>query len=853
MPRYVEKRLGGNDVAVGIAVGALAVGAILLRPLAGRMGDRFGRRVLMIGGATRRRHDWRSRPAWWSRCRISSPRGVVMGLGEAGFFVGGTTMATDLAPVARRGEAVSYWSVAVWGGLALGPVLGEIVLDHSHYDRVWLVAGALALVGRGDRARSPPRPAGAARLCAAALINPAAVKPGVLLALTLLGIVGFSIFLPLYAPEAGVGDVGLLFLLYGVVVLAVRIFGARLPDRLGPLRAGSIAMGATTLGLVVVAAWQTTAGLVVGAVVIAVGSSFLYPVVAAARVAGRAGRASGVRWWARSARSSTSRAAPPAWCWAGSPPCRAIRGAFAAGAVLAFIGLLLLRMGFGRASGPAAGVAVEPAVPTTDSVATARSSPTRCRDPPARDDRRAAAMTALLVTNDFPPKIGGIQSYLYELWRRLPPGDATVFTTPLPRRPRSGTPPQPFRVVRAAERQFFPTPGLARRIDALAREVGADLILLDPWLPLGRLGPRLRSAPYGVIVHGAEVTVPGRLPGTRQLGGRVLRGAAVVIVAAGHYPAREAARAAGGALPGVIVPPGSTSIASAPSTPPTVPRPGGRSGSIPTDRWCSASAGSCPARVSTCSSTPSPGSPTCSSRSRAPGATARRLEARVRGGGLGSRARFLGRVPDDDSFPRLYAAADVFAVPCRDRWAGPRGRGIRDRVPRSGRRRVCPRWPAAAAGSHEAVVDGETGFVVDGRAADVQGALAAILDDDALPARMGARGAGAGRRRVLLRTPRRPARADRRRRPRRHRPAGVNAGTLARVTEPDRARAARSPDRDLRLGRERALRGHCDPGRARSRRGDRRRHRCRAGPVPRSRSGTFVYAFAVGLARSAPR
>ena len=72
-----------------------------------------------------------------------------------------------------------------------------------------------------------------------------------------------------------------------------------------------------------------------------------------------------------------------------------------------------------------------------------------------------------------------------------------------------------FRVVRAKESQFFPTRSLAHRIDALAREVGADVIFLDPWLPLGQLGPRLRAAPYVVVVHGAEVTVPGRLPGSR--------------------------------------------------------------------------------------------------------------------------------------------------------------------------------------------------------------------------------------------------------------------------------------------------------------------------------------------------
>ena len=161
---------------------------------------------------------------------------VLMGLGEACFFVGATTMATDLAPEERRGEAVSYWSVALWGGLAFGPVLGELLLDGSNYDLVWYVAG-------GARARSPPRCAFATTETHAAAstrngarsIAPEAIRPGIILAATLIGITGFSIFLPLYAPEVGVDDVGLLFLVYGVVVLSVRIFGARLPDRLGPI------------------------------------------------------------------------------------------------------------------------------------------------------------------------------------------------------------------------------------------------------------------------------------------------------------------------------------------------------------------------------------------------------------------------------------------------------------------------------------------------------------------------------------------------------------------------------------------------------------------------------------------
>src|SRR6266542_6467070 len=115
-------------------------------------------------------------------------------------------------------------------------------------------------------------------------------------------------------------------------------------------------------------------------------------------------------------------------------------------------------------------------------------------------------MPSLLVTNDFPPKVGGIQSYLWELWRHLPPGDVTVLTTPY-RGAAEFDRAQPFRVVRDQNQVLLPTPALAGRIDALAREVGAGLIFLDPALPLGALGLRLRAAPYITVLHGAEVTV----------------------------------------------------------------------------------------------------------------------------------------------------------------------------------------------------------------------------------------------------------------------------------------------------------------------------------------------------------
>jgi len=104
-------------------------------------------------------------------------------------------------------------------------------------------------------------------------------------------------------------------------------------------------------------------------------------------------------------------------------------------------------------------------------------------------------MSSLLVTNDFPPKTGGIQSYLYELWRRLPPDETTVLTTSFEGASAFDAA-QTFRIERARQRVFLPTPALGRHVDALAREVDATVIFIDPMLPLGFMAPRLRSAPW---------------------------------------------------------------------------------------------------------------------------------------------------------------------------------------------------------------------------------------------------------------------------------------------------------------------------------------------------------------------
>lgn len=346
-------------------------------------------------------------------------------------------------------------------------------------------------------------------------------------------------------------------------------------------------------------------------------------------------------------------------------------------------------------------------------------------------------MTHLLVTNDFPPKVGGIQSYLWELWRRLPPDDVVVLTTPyqgaaeFDRR-------QPFRVVRTRERLLLPTPGLRRRIERLAEEVSASFVVLDPALPLGALGPHL-SLPYAVMVHGAEITVPGRTPGLRALLSRVLTGARLVI-ANSDYPAQEACHIARRDLPVITVYPGIDGDRFRPLD--AEERADARRRfDLPLDARVVLGISRLVRRkgfdvLLEASARLAPRRPDLAVVIGGDGRDRARLERLA--ASCGAPARFLGRVPDAD-LQGLFGAADIFAMLCRNRWAGMEQEGFGIVFVEAAAAGI-PQIAGASGGAAEAVADRGTGLVVyrPDDVGEVATALATLLDDEELRVRYGA-------------------------------------------------------------------------------------------------------------------
>ncbi|MBA3509682.1 MAG: glycosyltransferase family 4 protein [Thermoleophilaceae bacterium] len=346
-------------------------------------------------------------------------------------------------------------------------------------------------------------------------------------------------------------------------------------------------------------------------------------------------------------------------------------------------------------------------------------------------------MRHLLVTNDFPPKVGGIQSYLWELWRRLPSDQVTVLTTPYEGSPAFDAA-QDYRIERVNRSILLPTAELRRRVCTLADEVGAGLVVLDPALPIGMLGPRL-DRPYAVVLHGAEITVPARLPVSRRALARVLARARHVI-SSSAYAESEARRVMGDAMPPTtLVSPGVDHERFRPLS--AEERHKARADFGLDQDGCLV--------VSVSRLVPRKGMDTLIKAAARLASNHPHLSVAIAGSGRdrdrlerlvkrsGAPVRLLGSVPDD-KLPALYGCGDVFAMVCRERWGGldQEGFGI---VFLEAAACGVAQVAGASGGAGDAVADGETGLVVaePGEPEAVAAALERLIEDPALRRRMG--------------------------------------------------------------------------------------------------------------------
>ncbi|NLT34409.1 MAG: glycosyltransferase family 4 protein [Gaiellales bacterium] len=342
-------------------------------------------------------------------------------------------------------------------------------------------------------------------------------------------------------------------------------------------------------------------------------------------------------------------------------------------------------------------------------------TPPLSEQPAARD----AAPRLLFITNDFPPRVGGFQSYYWGLVRTLRPEDVVIMA---PAHPRAAAfdATHPYRVVRTRESVVWPTPRNLRVAEDLAAEHDAELVQLGHPLPAGLLGPALarrRGLPYVVMLGGAELTLPATWP----VGGQLLRyvlGNARLLITVSDYTTAAAQRLLGARVPAHTVRP-AMDVDRFPLT------SGAARAQARRRLGVTGTLVLCVGRL-----VPRKGQdhlveavgrlatkwPDLEVALVGGGRLSYHLQKRAGELGIGERVRLLGSLSAPE-MAQWLEAADIFASPCRSRWGGLEVEGFGIVFVEAA---LCglPVLAGRSGGSVEAAKTGDTGIVVDGASVD---------------------------------------------------------------------------------------------------------------------------------------
>lgn len=278
LPSFVRDRFGVPNFVVGLTITATALTALLIRPIAGSLADRYGYRLVMRIGAL-----------------IVAAGGVLyflplgmaglivvrllVGVGEAALFTAGAVWTVSLAPRERRGQLIGLYGVSMWGGISLGTFLGAVLL-HFSYGMVWGFSAVAPLVGfllvsTVPEPARPEQPSARTGL----LLRPA-LMPGLALALGAAGYAGLAAFVVLDLSSRGIGSGVAVLSSFSAVYAGTRLFIGHLPDRYGPRRVAAACGLGEAVGLVIIAMAPNLPVAILGGLIMGVGFSLLHPSLA---------------------------------------------------------------------------------------------------------------------------------------------------------------------------------------------------------------------------------------------------------------------------------------------------------------------------------------------------------------------------------------------------------------------------------------------------------------------------------------------------------------------------------------------------------------------------------------------
>ena len=282
IPRFATEELGTSRALAGFAVSIFFVAAVATRPIAGRLVDTRGRRPFLV----------------WPPFAIAALLLVLHGAGTiwvvlavrflqgvfgAAFYVAAVTATTDLSAPTRRASAVASLSIALYLGFAVGPAIGEALLDRGAGTAWFALATVAALAGVCTATLPETRPTATTGAPAgpSRFLHPAAFLPGIAMLALGVGYTSITALSALNARRIGLDSSGSLYATFAISVLCVRLVSGRLADRVGPARVAIPGMLVYAAGFAILASSEAPSAVVSGVALVGIGWALVLPAVTA--------------------------------------------------------------------------------------------------------------------------------------------------------------------------------------------------------------------------------------------------------------------------------------------------------------------------------------------------------------------------------------------------------------------------------------------------------------------------------------------------------------------------------------------------------------------------------------------
>ncbi len=283
LPSYLTD-LGADEAEVGLLIGVTAIAAIAVRPTLGKLMDTRGRLPVILGGgavnigATLLYLTVSSIGPWLYTVRI------IHGLAMGSVFPSLFTYGADVVPLSRRTEGFALFGVSGLLPIALGGVIGDVVLATSTFDTLFMAATGFAaggflasmvlreeaeLIGPGERHGGFIRQ----------VWRPALFPVWMVTAAFAIALTGYFTFLRTFVDETGLGSVGLFFSCYAGTAISLRLVLAWLPQRVGQKRVLFPAFGALIAGFLVIAGADAGVDIALAGVLCGGGHAYAFPIL----------------------------------------------------------------------------------------------------------------------------------------------------------------------------------------------------------------------------------------------------------------------------------------------------------------------------------------------------------------------------------------------------------------------------------------------------------------------------------------------------------------------------------------------------------------------------------------------